>query len=110
MAATELTPQNMTSGGLEVTFESCNVDGNFFTNNGRMFIWIKNDDTTDKTVNIASPTPCNYGFTHNVSVTVTASEARLIGPFPVARFNDNDRHVNITYSAVTSLTIALIEF
>lgn len=109
MAASELAPQVMVSGGTEVTFEACNVDGNFFENNGKMFIWVKNGSASVVTVNIDSPTNCNYGFAHDVAVAITAGEDRLIGVFPIARFNDASKHVNITYSAVTTVTIALVE-
>ena len=108
--ATELTVQSMTSAGVEVTFTAANEDGNYFTNDGRTFIWIKNGDGDNHNIIIDSPTNCNYGFAHDVTVIVTAGEDRLIGVFDTARFNDSNSRVNITYSAVTSVTIAVIKY
>jgi len=93
-----------------VTFGNANADGNYFTNDGRTFIWIKNGDEDDHNIIIDSPTNCNYGFAHDVTVTVTAGEDRLIGVFDTARFNDSNGRVNVTYSAVTSVTIAVIKY
>ena len=108
--ATELTVQSMTSAGVEVTFTAANADGNYFTNDGRTFIWIKNGDESDHNIIIDSPTSCNYGFTHDVTVEVTTGEDRLIGVFDTARFNDSNGRVNVTYSAVTSVTIAVVKY
>jgi len=110
MAATELTVQTMTSAGLEATFTAANADGNFFENNGRTFIWIKNGDVSDHSIVIDSPGACDQGFYHDVTVVVAAGEERLIGPFTTARFNDTNGNVNVTYSAVTSVTIAVVKF
>jgi hypothetical protein len=108
MAESALTPQSMVPGGTEVTFEAANVDGNFFENTGKMFLWVKNGSASPITVNIDSPTNCNYGFAHDVSVVITAGEDRLIGLFATARFNDSSKYVHITYTAVTTVTVALV--
>lgn len=110
MAASEIISQECTSAGLEVTFESANADGNYFTNNGRKVLRVKNGGGADITITVDSPTECDQGFTHDVEVTVTASEERDIGPFKTTRFNDSNGRVNITYSGVTSVTVAVIEY
>lgn len=110
MAATELTAQQCTPLGLEVTFTAANADGNYFINNGRMVLRIKNGDTASINVIIQSPVPCDQGYTHNVIVTIDAGKEKDIGPFRTTRFNDENGKVNITYSGVTNVMVALIEY
>ena len=110
MAATEITVQSMTSAGLEVTFEAANAAGNFFENNGRTYLVVKNGDSSDHSVIIDSPGACDQGFYHDVTIVVTLAEERSIGPFSTARFNDTSGNVNVTYTAVTSVTVAAIKF
>jgi hypothetical protein len=111
MAATQLTAQQITVAGLSPTFEACNVDGNYFLNDtGRYFIRVKNTDSADKVVHIASPNACSQGYTHPVDVTIPAGQTIDIGEFEVSRFNDSNNYVQLTYtSGVTGLTIALLK-
>jgi hypothetical protein len=98
----------MVAAGLEATLAAANADGHFFANSGRDFIWVKNGSTSSKNVIIDSPVACNQGAAHDVTVAVSPAEERLIGPFPQSRFNDAAGRVNMTFSAVTQLTIAVI--
>lgn len=104
----ELAVQSMSTSGLEVAFAAADVAGDTFKNDGKIFIRVKNDDVSDKTVTIDSPIQCNQGGTHNIDVIVTAGEQRDVGPFLRNRFNNDTGRVSITYSAVTSLTVAAI--
>lgn len=104
----DLTVQSATSAGLEVTFASATSGGDAFVNDGKSILRVKNGDDADMTVTIDSPTECNQGGTHDITVTVTAGEERDIGPFLRNRFNDEDGKVQVTYSAVTSVTVAVI--
>lgn len=104
----DLTIQKSTTNGLETTFAPASVAGDSFTNDGKTILRVKNGDVADKTITIDSPIACNHGFTHDVAVVVTAGEERDIGPFLRNRFNDENGKVNVTYSAVTSVTIAAI--
>lgn len=109
MAASALTLQSMVNSGLEATYAAANVDGNYFQNNGNVFLHIINGSGGDITVTIDSPTECDQGETHDIAVVVTAGEERMIGPFNSNRFNDDDGRVQVTYSGVTSLTAAAIK-
>ena len=113
MAATEITKQSLVPGGITVTFEACNVDGNYFLNNrGTCEIRVKNTDTTQKTVHVASPKACNQGYTHPLDIVVPATTGEIsAGIYDVSRFNDTSNYVQITYiDGVTGLTIAVIEY
>lgn len=109
MAASQLTVQQVLNTGLEATFSSANADGNYFINDGKTFIEIVNSDGSDHNIVIDSPVECNQGSSHDITVTVTAGERRHIGPLSKSRFNDDNGYVNVTYSAVTSVTIAVMK-
>lgn len=102
--------QQMTSSGLEATYASAAAGGDKFANNGKTFIHVKNGDGSDKTVTITSQVtePPAGTAAANIAVTVTAGEERMIGPLNQNGFNDSNGDVNVTYSAVTSVTVAAI--
>jgi len=110
--ATQVTVQTLSPTGGEITFQDVDgTNGNSFLNTtGRIIMRIKNTDTSDHTVHIASPTPCNQGYTHDIDATVTAGTEVSFGPFSVARFNDENNMVNVTYpDGGTGLQIAVIQ-
>lgn len=104
----QLTVQESLNSGLEATFSSAASGGDYFNNNGKTYIEIVNGGGSDITLTVDSPTECSQGETHDIDVVVTAGERRHVGPFDKSRFNDDDGRVNLTYSAVTSVTIAAI--
>ena len=108
--ATELTSQPCDANGAVITFTAADASGNYFSNNGRKVLRVVNSGTSDITITIQSPTPCDQGYTHNIVATVSAGQTKDFGPFRTTRFNDSSGHVNITYSDVTNVTVALIEY
>lgn len=108
MAASELTVADISRSGLLPALVAANVDGNFFDNTGREFINIANGDASPHTVTIDSQVNCDQTFDHDDAIAVPASESRLIGPFPKGRYNDANDQVQLTYDAVTSVTIQII--
>lgn len=104
-----LNVQNMTASGLEAVFTAADVAGDSFANDGNTFLRVKNGDVSDKTVTVLSPIECNQGFPHDINVVITAGEERDIGLFLRNRFNDENGKVNVTYSAITSVTVAAIK-
>lgn len=104
-----LTVSNINHTGLAPSFTAAAGGGDQFANDGRIFIYVKNAHTSGQTVTVNSQSNCSFGFDHDVAVSVPATNGeRLIGPFPTSRFNDSSGNVQITYSGVTSLTIAAI--
>ena len=105
----DLTAQNVSATGLSPTYAAADVAGDAFVNNGQRLLAVRNDDASDKTVTIDSQAQCDQGFDHDIAVTVAAGGEQIIGPFPPARWNDADRKVQVSYSAVTSVTVAVLE-
>jgi hypothetical protein len=99
--------------GLEEVLTAADVAGDEFANDGKKFFHAKNASAGDITITFVCQTDCNYGTgspTHDQAVVVTAGEERLIGPFSPGRFNDSDGMVQVTYSAVADLTVAVLGY
>ncbi len=103
-----LTVQSIVETGLEETFASAAGGGDVFANDGRTFFHLVNADASPMTVTVDSLTNCDQGVDHNLVVVVTNAEERMIGPFPPSRFNNASCQVSVTYTSVTSLTVAAV--
>lgn len=103
-----LTVQEITLSSLTPSYASADAGGDEFSNTGRTFLHIINDGASSITATIDSRTNCSQGFDHNIEVTVGASSEKMVGPFKPGRFNDDNGITDITYSAVTSVTVAAI--
>jgi len=94
--------------GLTPVYGACAGAGDEFANSGREVIHVKNGHSGSQTVTADSQAACSQGFDHNAAVAVPAGEDRVIGPFLKGRFDDANAKVQLTYSGVTLLTIAVI--
>lgn len=94
---------------LTPSFAAADVAGDTFANNGRVLLYFKNSDASSKTVTVASLVDCNQGFTHDISVTVPATDEVMVGFFEINRFNDTNQNVSMTYDDVAGLTVAAIQ-
>lgn len=104
-----LTPQTIVMTGITPTLVAADVGGDEFVNSGRDFIHIKNTNASPIDVTINSQALCDQGVDHDVDVTIPATTGeKFIGPFPKDRFNDTAGKVQITYSAVTDVTIGIV--
>jgi hypothetical protein len=105
-----LTRQNLSLTGLSnPSYAACAGGGDDFPNDGsNTFVHIKNGSggalvaTFDDTGS-TGPTGAQ-SYNPDVQVSVPAGGEQIIGPFPTGRFGSS---VAITYSGVTSLTIAV---
>lgn len=104
-----LTVQDVTAAGITPSYTAADVDGDLFANNGRVMLHIKNGGTASITVTIVSAKTCNFGFQHDVPVTIDDGSEKMIGPFTPERFNDGGGMVQVNYSAVASVTVAALE-
>lgn len=104
-----LTPQVIVLTGITPTLVAAEAGGDEFVNSGRDFIHIKNGDASPIDVTINSQVNCNQGVDHDAVISVPATTGeKFIGPFAKDRFNDPAGKVQITYSAVTSVTIGIV--
>lgn len=101
-----LAVQVSSAGGLAPTYAAASAGGDDFPNTGREFLHVKNGSAASINATINSAQLCNYGFDHDVVVAVPAGGERIIGPFVPSRFGLS---VGVTYSAVTSVTVAAVQ-
>ncbi len=110
----ELTVQQISEDGGAATYVSAAGGGDTADNNGNMFLHIKNGSGSEITVTITALTTSvdsgMYGdlTKANASIAIAASGEAFIGGFAPAAFNDGNSEIAITYSGVTSLTIAAL--
>lgn len=107
-----LTVQRIVESGLNATYSAAAALGDTFVNDSseRIFLHVKNGDASSKTITIApevsSKSVAGFGTMTKatISVAIAAGQDRFIGPFPRGAFGNPD----IQYSAVTSVTVAVI--
>ena len=111
MAASALTPITVVTTGAAVALAAANADGNYFANNtGRTVLLVKNAGAGSVNVTVNSQRACDQGFDHDLVVAVANDSVIVaIGPFTTSRFNDGDGRVQITYSGVSSVTVAVLD-
>jgi hypothetical protein len=106
-----LSVQIPSQAGSQVTFQAAAGGGDEFPNSGYVRLVIKNDDASSKTVTVVGGGRDNYGLQGtflNQTIVVPAGQMHIAGPFVKNRYDDVDGFVQLTYSAVTSLSVAAI--
>lgn len=104
-----LSVQDVTSAGTVPTYAAAAGGGDQFSNDGKTYLHVKNGGGSSINVTIASQVACSQGSTHNTVVAVANGAEKMIGPFPPERFNDASGFVQVTYSAVTSVTVGAFQ-
>lgn len=104
-----LSIQTIARAGLTPSYASAAGGGDEFANTGIQFAHIKNGSGGDIVVTIATPNSVDGLAIADRTVTVSAGSEEMIGPFPVAHYNDANSKVQLTYDGVTSLTIAILQ-
>lgn len=110
-----LTRQNLAEAGLNATYVAASGGGDTVPNDGETFLHVKNGGVGSINVTVAAAvaTVFKEGFgtlvRGNIVVAVPNGAERFIGPFPPSAFNDVNGSVPITYSGVTSVTVAALK-
>lgn len=105
-----LSAQGPKAAGLEVVYSPADVLGDSFPNNGNVHLRVKNSAGPSVTVTANCPNTDNFSVSGDgldQSWTVPAGVEWVLGPFSPARFNDSNGRVQITYSNVTGVEVAL---
>ena len=108
-----LTRQKAVLTGLTPSYASCAGGGDVVDNSdGKTFLHVKNGSGGSITVTVTAQSTSLSTTTHglltvsNVAIAIGAGSERIIGPFPKQAYNNASKQLAITYSGVTSLTIA----
>ena len=94
---------------LDPTYSSCAGGGDEFVNDGQIFIHIKNGHSSPQTVTIVTPVVTDGLAVADRAIAIPNGGERMIGPFPKSSYNDSTGKVQLTYSAVVSLTVAILK-
>ena len=109
MARTEVSVQSITRAGLEATYSSAHADDNKFVNDGRStFVHVKNG-TGDVIITLQVAKTVDGNAVTDPTVTCTADEERLIGPFPADIYNQTDGMVYIDWDDESNVTFAVLK-
>ncbi len=107
-----LTIQQATRAGITPTYAAAAAGGDTFANDGRTFLHVKNGGASPITVTIESQLTAaeiRAGTAEaDNAVVVTNAQERIIGPFAKDAWNSDLGLVEISYTAVTTVTIAAI--
>ncbi len=109
MSRVALTVQNVVLTGLvPVLTAGDDTNNHIFSNDGRAFLYVVNG-ATDVVVTV-SPGLVRSGLNlEDLVVTVAANTERMIGPFPVADFNQaGTSNVHVDIDDDTNVTLAAI--
>lgn len=106
-----LTPATAVRTGLDIVGDAVAAAtlGDTFVNTGRELLFIANGDVSDMTLTIVTPVTLGGQAVADRTVTIPAGESRLIGPFPPGVYNNAAGGVDLTYSAVTDLTVYVVK-
>lgn len=107
MADVTISVQNIRRGGITPSLSSgLNAgDTHLVRNDGRVFLWVKNGDTSDHTATVATPFSRSGLDLADLTVTVTAGGEAFIGPFERSTFNNADDDLAVTFDATTSVEL-----
>lgn len=98
------------SGGAVLSFVAASGGGDKFAFSPDAELHVNNGGGSPITVTIDCPGTCNFGVgnnaAHDATYTVTNGTVKII-PISDVRFRDSNGDVNVSYSAVTSVTVAV---
>ena len=108
MADVTVAVENIDQDGLDPAHTgSLSASNNYkFRNDGRLFLYVTNGGGSDCDVTISTPGSEGGNAIADRVVVVTAGEDRMIGPFQPRLFNDPDGDIDVTFSFITSVTVA----
>jgi hypothetical protein len=107
-----LAPQASAVTGLNVTMSAASGGGDTIVGGSTTALIVRNGDASSKTVTIVRP-GTTYGTADpDIALVVPAGGLAIFGPIPseFADPTDPAGGVDVTYSAVTSVTVAAVRF
>lgn len=108
MTIVALTVQQNLRTGTKPTYAAANAGGNSFANDGRVRLVVINGSGAPITVTLDVTATVDGLAAPDIAQAVPAGETWEFGPFAPGTFNQPDNVVNVSYSGVTSLTVAAI--
>lgn len=103
-----LTVHDISTAGVTPVYAAAAGGGDQFPNDGKTLVHLKNASGGIITATFVAQVACNRGTVHSsaVAVPITTGE-KWCGPFDPAIYNDANGMCQITYSGVTTFTVAV---
>lgn len=95
--------------GVDLTGASAAGGGDAFLNTGHEILLVTNGDSGSHSATVALQRTLDGQAGTARSVAVAAGKTEAIGPFPPGLYNDTNGLVQISYSAVTSVTVKVLK-
>lgn len=103
----DLDPEQVQITGTQLTFTATAVGGDTVPPGDATAVVFRNDDASPKTATIVVPGSLYGQAKPDIPVVVPAGETVAVGPLP-RELRDTDGLIDITYSDVTSLFVAVV--
>ncbi len=112
MADVNVSPEVSVRDGVAITHKgSLSASDNYkIPNNGRLLVYVDNGGSADITVTIVTPGQAQGLAIADYTATVEDGDNLLMGPFDPSIFNDSDGKIDVSFSAVGSVTLASFVF
>lgn len=81
-----------------------------FVNKGQAWIRIKNGNAAITKVKVITQEKVDGLAVANREVEIAKNETKLIGPFPIAEFNNEENQVEFTLSQAEEVTVEIVRF
>lgn len=106
-----LSPQQVAFPSLLATYAAAAAGGDqVAVGDGHLVLHVKNGHSSPQTVTVASTRPAQAGYSSAANaVAVANATERFIPLGPAAAFADANGFVQLTYSGVTALTVAVLQ-
>jgi len=104
-----LTVVTASRDGVDIAGAAAAGGGDAFANTGYEVVLIKNGDGSDHTVTFVTQQTVDGQAVADKAVVLTAGHTYAIGPFPTGIYNDANSLVQMTYTAVTSVTVKVVK-
>ena len=100
------------SNGISLAGVAAGAGGDTFVNNGQEIVVVTNGSGASITLTVVTPVTVDGLAVTDLTATIAAGATRAIGPFPPGWYNDTGvagGSVSLTYSAVTTVTVAVVK-
>lgn len=101
--------QQISLAGLAATYSAASAGGDEFTPGDGVFLHVKNGSGGAVTVTVVTPGTVVGQAIADVANSVAAGGEEFLGPFPAQHFAGADGKADITWSATTSVTFAVLK-
>ncbi len=80
-----------------------------FANNGKQYLLVRNGDSGTHVLTFTSPATVDGLDVTDPTVSISAGQTKLIGPFKPSVFNDSDGYVTVASDVITAQTVQVLQ-